>query len=42
MANHMYSNLTIWVNQLDQIIEALLAKRLEEALIAWADCLEGK
>lgn len=42
MANHMYSNLTIWVNQLDQIIEALLAKRLEEALITWADCLEGR
>lgn len=42
MANHLYSNLQIWVSGLDQRIEDILAKRLEEALIAWADCLEGK
>ena len=41
MANHLFSNLQIWVNGLDQLIEDLLAKRLEEALNAWADCLEG-
>ena len=41
MANHLYSNLQIWVNGLDTLIEDILAKRLEEALVAWADCLEG-
>jgi dynein heavy chain 1 len=41
MANHLYSNLQIWVNGLDQIIEEILAKRLEEALTVWADCLQG-
>ena len=42
MAHHSYSNLTIWVTNLDQIIEEILAKRLEEALNVWADKLEGK
>ena len=42
MAHHSYSNLTIWVTNLDQIIEEILAKRLEEALNTWADKLEGK
>ena len=42
MAHHSYSNLTIWVAQLDQLIEDILAKRLEEALNAWADKLDGK
>ena len=42
MAHHSYSNLTIWVTNLDQIIEEILAKRLEEALNTWAEKLEGK
>ena len=42
MAHHSYSNLTIWVSSLDQIIEQILANRLEEAINAWSDKLEGK
>ena len=41
MAHHSYSNLTIWVSELDKTIEEILAKRLEEALNVWADKLEG-
>ena len=41
MAHHSYSNLTIWVSSLDQIIEQILANRLEEAINAWSDKLEG-
>lgn len=36
-----YSNLTKWVNQIDQEVEKRLAARLEAGISAWTKCLEG-
>ncbi|XP_023932000.1 cytoplasmic dynein 1 heavy chain 1-like, partial [Lingula anatina] len=39
---HNYSNLPQWVNKLDQMVEQVLAARLQAGLHAWRDALEGK
>ncbi|ODM96402.1 Dynein heavy chain, cytoplasmic [Orchesella cincta] len=36
-----YSNLTKWVQQIDQEVEKRLAVRLESGISAWTKCLEG-
>ncbi|KAF2072162.1 hypothetical protein CYY_006521 [Polysphondylium violaceum] len=37
-----YSNLSIWVTQLDQTVEAMLIERLIDAIQSWVHLIEGK